>query len=154
MNVLKKTVLLTLMLTFSCAQAENSSKPYRLLYYAVHALGNLLYDHITNQAVSSLASFFTPANPFAEFSANGASRAATFSDGRLALVVTLVQLYGSFKLPELINKYCFGDTRQRSKSDNVQSLLLRKVIPYPEISAPVSEFLVDGYDHLEPQAKA
>lgn len=150
MNRIKKAVILSLILSSACLQAESTPKPNRWIYYAAHSVGNFLYDHVTREAVASLASLFTPANPFADLSAEGAAR-ATFSDGRLALVITLAQLYGSFKLPELINRYCFGDTHKRSTAENLQSLLLRKVIPYSEISAPVSEFLVDGYDNLAPQ---
>jgi len=155
MKSLNKTVLLSLIITLSSVSylsAGNNSKPNRWIYYATHSLGNFLYDHISKEAIASLASLFTPANPFADLSAEGAGK-ATFSDGRLALVITLVQLYGSFKLPELINKYCFRDTRERATAENLQSLLIRKVIPYSEIGAPVSEFLIDGYKNLDPQVK-
>lgn len=150
MNYLKITIALLLCTGISHNQTIHATaqQPSKLVYYATHAVGAFCYAQAEKLALTFLTSLIAPtSNPFANISAEGGS-SHSFTEGRLGLVLTLVRLYGSFKLPGLINTYIFGSTRERSIPQNLQSLLLRTVIPYPEIGAPVSEYLVEGYKQL------
>jgi hypothetical protein len=148
MNYLKIVIALLLCTGISHNQTVHAAtRPSKLVYYATHAAGAFCYAQAEKLAVSFLTGLIAPtSNPFSNVSGEGSSN--SFAEGRLGLVFTLVRLYGSFKLPGLINTYIFGSARERSIPQNLQSLLLRSVIPYPEIGALVSEYLVQGYDQL------
>ncbi len=150
MNYRKIAMTLVLCTGFFHNQTVTAAtrKPSQLVYYATHAAGAFCYAQAEKLALALLANFIAPTNnPFANVSPEiGVNK--PLIEGRPGIILALIHLYGLFKLPGLINTYIFGSTRERSISQNLQSLVLRSVIPYPEIGAPVSEYLVEGYDQL------